>query len=82
LIAVFQATWFIVSLIARGVQGLAITTIELTTVSFVIILFGTSWCWKDKPSCVETTILLKATVHIDEIIKSVGLIHSRRVTAS
>ncbi|KAK3904899.1 hypothetical protein C8A05DRAFT_42099 [Staphylotrichum tortipilum] len=72
LIAVFQATWFIVGLIARGVQGLAITTIELTTVSFVVILFGTSWCWKDKPSCVETTIVLKTTVDINEIIASGG----------
>jgi hypothetical protein len=75
LITVFQAIWFIISLIARGIQGLMVTTIELTTVSFVVILFGTSWCWKDKPSCVQTAILLKSSVHIDEIIASVR-IHS------
>ncbi|KXX73306.1 hypothetical protein MMYC01_210452 [Madurella mycetomatis] len=72
LITVFQATWFVVSVIARGIQGLTITTIEITTLSFVVILFGTSWYWKDKPSCVETTILLKSSVHIDDIIGSGG----------
>jgi hypothetical protein len=72
LIAVFQATTFVFSLIARGIQGFTVTTIELTTMSFVIILFGTCWCWKDKPSDVETSILLKSSVHIDEIVASVS----------
>ncbi|PTD07868.1 hypothetical protein FCULG_00006553 [Fusarium culmorum] len=50
LVTVWQATWFIITFIARLIQGLHVTTMELTAVSFVVILFGTAWCWKDKPS--------------------------------
>ncbi|AEO61224.1 hypothetical protein MYCTH_2130377 [Thermothelomyces thermophilus ATCC 42464] len=60
------------SLIVRSAQHLTVTTIELTTVSFVVILFGTAWCWKDKPSDVQTTIPIKSTIHIDEIVASVS----------
>lgn len=72
-VAVFQATWFIVNLIARAIQHLPVTTIEVTTVSFVVILFGTAWCWKEKPSDVETTLRLKTSVPIDQILSEVRI---------
>jgi hypothetical protein len=59
------------SLIARAVQHLTVTTLEITTVSFVIILFGTAWCWKDKPSDVTTTICLETSTSIDRILAEV-----------
>ncbi|KAF4992510.1 hypothetical protein FDECE_13699 [Fusarium decemcellulare] len=59
LVTVCQATWFVVNFIVRIVQGLFVTTMELTTVTFVVILFGTAWCWIDKPSDVTTTITVE-----------------------
>ncbi|KAF4337599.1 hypothetical protein FBEOM_8527 [Fusarium beomiforme] len=50
LVTIWQGTWFVITFIARIIQGLHVTTMELTAVSFVVILFGTAWCWKDKPS--------------------------------
>lgn len=41
---------------------------ELTAVSFVVILFGTAWCWKDKPSDVGTTITVKSHVRMEDIM--------------
>ncbi|KAL2144735.1 hypothetical protein VTI28DRAFT_8581 [Corynascus sepedonium] len=70
LITVIQATWFVIDLIARAIHHLTVTTIELTTVSFVVILFGTSWCWKDKPSDVQTTITIKSDTDINVIVAS------------
>jgi hypothetical protein len=45
---------------------------ELTAVSFVVILFGTAWCWKDKPSDVGTTITLESDVRMEDIIINVS----------
>lgn len=45
---------------------------ELTAVSFVVILFGTAWCWKDKPSDVGTTITLHSSTSIENIIIGVN----------
>ncbi|KAI5460826.1 hypothetical protein BGZ63DRAFT_414924 [Mariannaea sp. PMI_226] len=71
-VSVCQALWFIVNLIARAVQGLCITTMEITTLSFVIILFGSAWCWKDKPSDVATAIPVHASVTLEEILSTAG----------
>ncbi|KAM5350395.1 hypothetical protein ACJ41O_006900 [Fusarium nematophilum] len=69
-----QVIWFIVNLIARAVEGLFITTMELTTLSFVVILFGTAWCWKDKPSDVTTAIPIETStgITIEKIIGDGG----------
>jgi hypothetical protein len=45
---------------------------ELTAVSFVVILFGTAWCWKDKPSDVGTTITLHSSNSIETILMMVN----------
>ncbi|KAM0545003.1 hypothetical protein ACHAPJ_011584, partial [Fusarium lateritium] len=68
LVTVWQGTWFVINFIARVIQGLHVTTMELTAVSFVVILFGTAWCWKDKPSDVGTTIPINSFVPVDQII--------------
>lgn len=35
-IAVGQALWFCINIIARGVQGLPVTTLEITTIGIII----------------------------------------------
>ncbi|KAI1070574.1 hypothetical protein LB507_006829 [Fusarium sp. FIESC RH6] len=72
LVTIWQATWFIITFIARLIQGLHVTTMELTAVSFVVILFGTAWCWKDKPSDVGTTITVENYFKMEDIIIKEG----------
>ncbi|KAK7028218.1 hypothetical protein VNI00_014908 [Paramarasmius palmivorus] len=48
-IAVIQTIWFIVQVIARAVEGLAITELEIVTVGFAILNFGTYFLWWNKP---------------------------------
>ncbi|KAF4983954.1 hypothetical protein FZEAL_746 [Fusarium zealandicum] len=72
LVTIFQVTWFLANFVARAIQGLCVTTMELTTVSFVIILFGTAWCWKDKPSDVTATIRINTPVTMGKIMSDNG----------
>ncbi|KAJ5737058.1 uncharacterized protein N7483_002183 [Penicillium malachiteum] len=66
-ITICQAVWFLVNCIVRGVQHLTITTIELTTVAFVIVFFFTSFCWYYKPLDLSTTTTLTVNTNIDQI---------------
>ncbi|KAK4140507.1 uncharacterized protein C8A04DRAFT_39878 [Dichotomopilus funicola] len=72
LLTVGQAIWFSLNLLVRGIQGLTVTRIELTTASFVINLIGTAWFWKDKPCGIQTSIILKSPEHIDFIMTNRG----------
>ncbi|KAK7024469.1 hypothetical protein VNI00_016266 [Paramarasmius palmivorus] len=52
-IAVIQTIWFIMQVIARAVEGLAITELEIVTVGFAILNFGTYFLWWNKPQRVR-----------------------------
>jgi hypothetical protein len=67
-IAVDQALWFCVNMIARGVQGLAVTTLEITTVGIIIDSVLVYYIWKDKPADVESTETFETTMTLNEII--------------
>lgn len=59
LITIFQAFWFFIREIQRFRKGLPITTLELTTISFTLVMFATSATWYFKPSitrprCIST----------------------------
>ena len=53
-----QISWVTVSVVARAIQGLAVTTLELSTVSIVFCTVMTYFCWLHKPSDVKTPIHL------------------------
>jgi len=55
-IAVLQATWFVVQCIARGVQRLAVTELELTTLSLCSVSLITYVFWWHKPLDAKTQI--------------------------
>ncbi|EEB96534.1 hypothetical protein MPER_04319, partial [Moniliophthora perniciosa FA553] len=48
-IAVVQTGWFIIQCIARPVEGLALTQIEIITLAFAILNFITYYLWWFKP---------------------------------
>lgn len=74
-LAVGQASWMVVNCVVRVAQGLALTTLELTTLSFILIFFLTSFCWYHKPSGITTrvTIHLETGTHIDHVLTEVCL---------
>lgn len=71
-IAVCQAVWLLLNCILRGAQGLALTTLELTTISFVIVFFATSFCWYYKPQDITSTTTVTLAVDISTIQKKVN----------
>ncbi|THU87507.1 hypothetical protein K435DRAFT_969862 [Dendrothele bispora CBS 962.96] len=48
-IAVVQTTWFIVQCIARVVEGLVVTDLEIVTVAFALLNIATYILWWNKP---------------------------------
>lgn len=48
-LAIIQAVWFSINCFGRAASHLFITTLELTTLSFIIIFLITSYCWYHKP---------------------------------
>jgi len=52
-VVVLQTGWFVTQCIARGVQGLPITELELATVAFAALNFVIYLLWWDKPLNVQ-----------------------------
>jgi hypothetical protein len=67
-IAVGQALWFCVNIVARGVQGLAVTTLEITAVGIIVDSILVYYFWKDKPADVESMEIVKVKMTLSEII--------------
>jgi hypothetical protein len=64
LIAVIQATWFAVNCIIRLAQHIFLTTLELTSLSFILIFFVTSFCWQHKPQDITRSMMLSTNTPI------------------
>jgi len=67
-LAVGQAIRFCVNIIARGVQGLAVTTLEITTVGIIIDSILVCYFWKDKPADVESTEVVEINMTLGEML--------------
>jgi hypothetical protein len=57
-LAVVQTTWFIVQFVARPIQGLALTELEVITCAYAVLNGVTFWLWKDKPLDVERPLII------------------------
>jgi len=67
-LAVGRAMWFCVNTVARGVQGLAVTTLEITTVGIIIDSILVYYFWKDKPADVESTEVVEINMSLGEML--------------
>ncbi|KAH0579946.1 hypothetical protein H2248_002766, partial [Termitomyces sp. 'cryptogamus'] len=59
-ILTLQITWFILQILVRVVQHLAITELEIAPLAFAIINFMTSFFWRNKPFDVDCPIIIPA----------------------
>ncbi|OBT85015.1 hypothetical protein VE02_04955 [Pseudogymnoascus sp. 03VT05] len=64
--------WFVAAFISRPIQGLSVTTLELTTISFIIVFLATSYCWMHKPSEVFRPVILHCETSIAQILSEAG----------
>ncbi|KAG5638075.1 hypothetical protein H0H81_001924 [Sphagnurus paluster] len=49
LVVVLQVTWFMIHIIARKIQSLPITELEVATLAFALLNFIIYFCWWNKP---------------------------------
>ncbi|KAF2791675.1 hypothetical protein K505DRAFT_363593 [Melanomma pulvis-pyrius CBS 109.77] len=66
-ITAFQVTYLIIQCIARILQGLAITTLELNAVAIVVGSLMTSYAWLHKPADVQTPVHIHSANTLAEI---------------
>lgn len=71
-ITIFQVVWFSVNSIARAIQRLQITTLELTTLAFIPCMITTSFCWYYKPSSIGRATVLECETPLADILKAAG----------
>lgn len=67
-LAVCQALWFCINITARGLQGLAVTTLEVTTIGLIVDSVLVYYVWKDKPHDVGSSITIELDLTIDELL--------------
>lgn len=68
-----QILWFLLQSIARAQQGLAITTIELTTLAFVCSAAFIFFFWLKKPMDIETHTVITIKKTMKEIQDEAGM---------
>ncbi|KAG6830146.1 hypothetical protein H0H92_002010 [Tricholoma furcatifolium] len=59
-LVVLQITWFMVQTLARTIQHLAITELEVATLAFALLNIVIYFCWWNKPLNVNCPILIAA----------------------
>ncbi|KFY95219.1 hypothetical protein V500_02896 [Pseudogymnoascus sp. VKM F-4518 (FW-2643)] len=62
IMAILQVLWFVVQTIARAAQSLPITTLEITTISYIVCMIPVELLWWSKPynvSC-ATPLMIKS----------------------
>lgn len=69
-ITLCQILWFLINVIGRWAQRLAVTTFELTTVSFILCSSMTAFFWWRKPADVFLPVDLDTDISISNILQA------------
>ncbi|KAL8805756.1 MAG: hypothetical protein Q9182_001789 [Xanthomendoza sp. 2 TL-2023] len=77
LLTCLQTAWFIIQIIGRAIQKLPITTLEITTLSFVLCTLAMFSQWANKPLDVESPTILTSSNSIAEILIEAGNVASQ-----
>ena len=73
LFTIVQTSWFLLQCLARLKQGLSITTLELSTIAFVVCTIGTNILWFAKPKDVMVPAVLKIDCTLERLLTMAGL---------
>ncbi|KAI1759528.1 hypothetical protein GGR53DRAFT_523784 [Hypoxylon sp. FL1150] len=72
LLAVCQIIWFTIQCIGREVQGLGLSTLELTTLTFILCTLNMYFFWAFKPRDVQSPIMVLTDNTLDAILLNAG----------
>ena len=72
LFACGQIGWMAVQLVARAVQGLAITPLEIATIAFAIPSLATYILWFHKPTGVDVPTYIRLDETVEELLTKLG----------
>jgi hypothetical protein len=67
-----QLVWLAVQVFGRIAQHLSITTLELTTMGYILCAFATYTQWAQKPLDIETPTILRCETSLEEILIQAG----------
>ena len=73
-ITVAQTLWFVINCIGRGIQHLAVTTLELTTLGFIATALAVSFFWAHKPADIKTAQVLRINATVADIRTRAGIV--------
>ncbi|KAI9798873.1 MAG: hypothetical protein M1833_004376 [Piccolia ochrophora] len=68
-ITVVQSLWFTAESLGRVTQGLFLTTLELTTLSFVFLMIACSICWWRKPMNILRPMVVRVDVDLSTVLR-------------
>lgn len=69
-ITIGQVLWFTISTLARIAQGLPITTLELTTLSLVLIMVFSAAAWWRKPMDISHPMIIQSNVCLSTVLEN------------
>lgn len=72
LFTILQTAWFILQCVARLTQNIGITSLELSTMAFVVCTMGTNIMWWSKPKDVFIPIVLEMDYTLEDLLSMVG----------
>ena len=72
LFTIVQTGWFILQCLARLKQQISITTLELSTIAFVVCTIGTNIMWWAKPKDVFVPIVLEIDYTLEGLLAVAG----------
>jgi len=72
IITMVQVLWFVIDTIARAAQGLAISTLELSTIAYVWCSIGTYFFWRHKPQDINVPVIVVPKQSMAEIVVNAG----------
>ena len=67
-----QTGWFVVQVLGRAIQHLPVTTLELSTFSFVFCTFASYYQWSHKPLDVESPTVINIEATTADILVEAG----------
>ncbi|MCJ1457067.1 hypothetical protein MMC28_007433 [Mycoblastus sanguinarius] len=71
-LTMLQTGWFVLQVLGRAIQHLPVTTLELTTFSFVFCTFASYYQWSHKPLDVESATIIHIEASTADILKEAG----------
>lgn len=70
--AAVQTSWLLVQCVARGVQKIAISPLELFTIAFILPTMATAFFWANKPQNVNEPTIIKPKWLMADLLVAAG----------